>query len=189
MSRSTDGLVSHDTTPRTLTHEQLLGAIEFDEEISRFRYKARPDTVWGYARFNKKYAGAVAGDERVGGYRTIFILGRRYLEQQIAWYYYYGAWPAAEIEPADGNISNTRKENLRVRGAKQRAKTQKKHSNNSTGYSGVTWNSARKKYLVIIKRGGKQYYGGAFDDVHLAGARARELYKALGFPETHGIEH
>ena len=39
----------------------------------------------------------------------------------------------------------------------------KKHKNNKSGYTGVSWNQKRKKWIAFINQYGKRVYLGAFD--------------------------
>jgi hypothetical protein len=182
------GMVQHEPTPAGLTHEMLQEILVFDTVEGRFRYLPRPDTEFNHTKFNRKYAGQLAGDERKGGYRTIFIKGKRYLESMIAWFYYKGAWPVTPIGHYDGDRRNIREANLGIAdlGARTdvRPRRKRKNADNTSGYAGVSWCKTRGKYLVHVRRGGKQYYGGAFDDVHLAGAKATAMYAALGLEDT-----
>lgn len=188
LAAAATGMIQHEPTPAGLTHESLLETIKFDETEGRFRYLPRPDTAFAHAKFNKKYAGQLAGDEREGGYRTIFIKGKRYLERDIAWFFFKRAWPVTPIGHYDGDRLNIRESNLGVVDRSVTADVtttrKRKNTNNTAGYAGVTWCNKRQKFLVRVCRGGKRRYGGAFDDVHLAGAKATAMYKALGLEDT-----
>lgn len=181
------GMVQHEPTPAGLTHGALLEAVEFDEEIGRFRYRPRPDTEFNHAKFNQKYAGQLAGDERKEGYRTIFIKGKRYLERDIAWFYFKGAWPAFTLVFVDGNMLNIREANLQLAGVPKRAVARPLHPKSSSGHANVRWSEKTQRYTVKVTRG-KAYWGGTFaeDELDLAIEAAAELRKALGFPPSHG---
>jgi hypothetical protein len=182
------GMVQHEPTTAGLTHEALLKAIEFDERVGRFRYLPRADTEFDHSKFNRKYAGALAGDERENTYRTIYIKGKRYLETTVAWFYYKGEWPMTEIRHDDGDRLNIREGNLRVADQSITADVtvarKRRNTNNTTGYAGVTFCPKRQKFLVRVCRGGKRRYGGAFNDLHQAGAKATAMYAALGLEDT-----
>jgi len=181
------GMVQHEPTPAGLTHEALLEAVEFDEEIGRFKYRPRSSAEFNHAKFNQKYAGQLAGDERKEGYRTIFISGKRYLERDIAWFYFKGAWPAFTLVFTDGNMLNIREENLQLAGITKQTVARPLHPKSSSGHANVRWSDKTRRYTVKVTRG-KAYWGGTFaeDELDLAIAAAAELRKALGFPPSHG---
>ena len=181
------GMVQHEPDAAGLTHEALLKAVEFDEEIGRFKYRPRSSAEFNHAKFNQKYAGQLAGDERKERYRTIFISGKRYLERDIAWFYFKGAWPAFTLVFADGNMLNIREENLQLAGITNQAVARPRHPRSSSGHANVRWSDKTRRYTVKVTRG-KAYWGGTFaeDELDLAIVAAAELRKALGFPPSHG---
>lgn len=54
------------------------------------------------------------------------------------------------IDHIDGDISNNRKENLRVRTQSENNMNKKVQSNNTTGFVGVTWHSKQKMWNAMI---------------------------------------
>jgi hypothetical protein len=64
----------------------------------------------------------------------------------------------------DTNSLNNRRSNLRPATNTQNTQNQRKRSNCSSEYKGVTWSKASKKWQAAIKHQGKNYYLGMFDD-------------------------
>jgi hypothetical protein len=171
-----------------LTRERLLELLEFDETISRFRWKERPDSAWWTAR----YAGELAGCERQLGqvtYRKITLDSTPYLEHRLVWLYYYGHFPTKNIDHKDGDGLNNTKENLRLAPGNFNHKSMAKADNNTSGHTNVYWNKWAKKWEVKVRNNGTTHSGGYFkeEDLQLAIAKAKEMREAFGFSPTHGL--
>jgi len=171
-----------------LTRERLLELLDFDETISRFRWKERP----GKKDINIQFAGKFAGSERRRGkltYRQVMIGGKDYLEHRLVWLYYYGHFPKEALDHLDGDGLHNAKENLRLAPGNFNYKSMAKRVDNTSGHTGVSWNKARNKWRVQVRHNGTDHHGGYFkkDDLLLAITKAAEMRKAFGFSPTHGL--
>ena len=59
-------------------------------------------------------------------------------------------------------------------------------TNNTSGVTGVTWNSDRKKWMAQIKVKGKNIYLGLFVDFNNAAKARAEAEVKHGFHKNHG---
>jgi len=171
-----------------LTRERLLELLEFDETISRFRWKERSESAWWTAR----YAGELAGCEGQLGqvtYRLIRLDRALYLEHRLVWLYYYGHLPTENLDHEDGDGLHNAKENLRLAPGNFNGKNCAKSMACTSGYANVCWDKGRRKWKVQVKCNGINHYGGSFkkEGLQLAIAKAQELREALGFSPTHGL--
>lgn len=75
----------------------------------------------------------------------------------------------------DGNGLNNQKSNLRFATIRQNLCNKSIQRNNTTGYKGVHWHKAAKKYMVHFKENGKLIYGGLYIDIIEAAKKYNEL--------------
>jgi len=141
-----------------------------------------PDTgvlVWkANTRWTK--AGHKAGT-LCGGYVKISINGIIIPAHRIALAITTGAWPFGEIDHINGDKSDNRLSNLREVTHQQNCMNRAKARNNKSGFVGVSWHSAAKKWQCHLSIGGKGVYLGLFEspeDAHNAYKEAAK--KAYG---------
>jgi hypothetical protein len=96
---------------------------------------------------------------------------------------------AFRVDHADGDGLNNRRLNLRDSDCSQNAWNQKKKSNNTSGFKGVTWDKNREKWITHIGFHRKMYFLGRFSTAEEAARAydeaARRLYgefARLNFP-------
>jgi hypothetical protein len=113
-------------------------------------------------------AGDMAGSLTARGYRSVRVDGRQYLEHRIAWLYMTGAWPDY-IDHMNGIKNDNRLINLRncsiaVNTQNQRMPKKK----NKSGYLGVSFHKAWRKWRAQIRINGSKVSLGGFDTPQLA---------------------
>ena len=62
------------------------------------------------------------------------------------------------IDHIDGDFTNNTRSNIRVVSQKINSKNRKKHSNNTSGYTGITWNKKANLYYIRRTVKGKRIY-------------------------------
>jgi hypothetical protein len=176
-----------------LTREELAEVLEFDETISKFRWKTRTGGTNGHAVFNSRFAGKVAGQEAKRGenlyYRTICINHKVFYEHHLVWLQHYGELPKTRLDHRNGDSSDNRVENLRAVSHGDNLRNMARRKDNTSGHTGVVWDKSTSRYLVRVWAGGKSVHGGCFkkEDLLLAAAKAKELRASLGYSPTHGL--
>jgi hypothetical protein len=123
--------------------------------------------------------GAIAGTiHPPKGYRQIYIDGKFYRANRLAWLYMTGKWPKLEIGYINHKTSDTRWANLRAMTPSQRRATSR--TRNKLGVRGV-WITKSGKYVAAIRVAGKKRYLGVFDTVEKASvAYARAAKDTFG---------
>ena len=95
------------------------------------------------------------------------------------------------VDHIDGNSLNNSSDNLRIVEQKINARNRKKHTNNTTGYNGITWNKASNSDMVRLALDGKRKYLGQRNTLEEA-IKLRDSYDYQrtqnGFTSRHGLE-
>jgi hypothetical protein len=110
-----------------------------------------------------KVAGKKLGTNS-NGYLIIGIDGRRYRVNRLAWFWMYGVWPNAHIDHRNGDTAVNRASNLREATPQMNQANSKLPKNNTTGFKGVRWSKAAKKFTAQIMFNRKSIHLGCFDE-------------------------
>lgn len=147
-----------------ITQAKLRSLLHYDPETGVFRWLPRVDRSKSW---NRKHVGKVAGWVTDGedGYERIAVDSRHYYAHRLAWFYMTGEnLPSeTEVDHKNRNRADNRWKNLR-----KATKSQNNHNtgirkNNTSGVKGVSWDSARQKWMASITVGNKQTGLGRFD--------------------------
>lgn len=137
---------------RELSHTRLLAFLKYEPETGEFIWRVRRDT--------DSPAGARAGARGGrGGYRSITIDGRKYLESRLAHFYVTGAWPLGQVDHRDGDVVNNRWLNLRVASPSQNSANRGPTRKNKSGFKGVSPHVDGKWIATICVNYEKKYLG------------------------------
>ena len=134
-------------------------------ELVREYLNYDPDTgvfTWRKKSSPKSVVGAVAGDAKPNGYRTIQLLGCRNFAHRLAWFYVYGVWPKHHIDHINGVRDDNRIANLRDVTQQHNVHNERKPRRGNP-YLGVSYSKDRDKYLAQIYANGKAKNLGRYD--------------------------
>lgn len=164
--------------------ELLRKILRYDAQDGKLYWRERPDVT---EYWNEKYAGCEAlsaMDSR--GYRKGKVLGKNVLAHRVIWAICTGKWPQYEIDHKDGDPKNNKLSNLREANRNENMHNRAITSRNKSGYKGVSWNKARKKWSAQIRTKGEKTCLGMFDtaeDAHIAYCAAvKEEHKDFANP-------
>lgn len=131
--------------------------------------------------------GTIAGTLALNGYVTVGVDKKKHYAHRIIWEMLYGTIPAGtQIDHINGNRSDNRLCNLRLASNHENSKNQKRKSNNSSGFTGVSWDSQTQRWRAHITVNGKtKSLGRYLEEIDALSARkdAEIKYK---FHENHG---
>lgn len=158
--------------PLAYLHECFL----LDEQTGGLTWRQRPqqhfNTYKGFANWNRRYAGRVAGTVSQTGYRVVLINSTGYKVSRIVYALHYGVDPnALYVDHINENKLDDRPSNLRLAtAAENRANVRRARAGSSTGVRGVMPDKATGKFRAEIVVRGRKYYLGQFDSVDDASA-------------------
>lgn len=147
-----------------LTQARLRQVVNYDPVTGSFTWLVRFGVVAG------KKAGHSTND-----YVVIGIDKRLYLAHRLAWLYTFGELPEM-LDHIDGNKQNNRIDNLRPCTKSTNGANSKRNSTNTSGFKGVSWDRDTKKWRAYVKKNGRRFHLGLFDNIddahraYLAGA-------------------
>lgn len=137
--------------------------------------------------WNKKHAGKEALTTLIGyRYPGGNIFNRIYYAHRVIWAIFYGEWPSKQIDHINGNRCDNRIKNLRHVSHFENGKNQRLSSNNTSGFCGVSWYSARGKWQAHITSKGKKMLLGIFTNKSDAIAARKAAEVKYGFHANHG---
>lgn len=157
-----------------------------------FQYE--PDTgklIWRVSRRGGVKAGMEVGYIRTlpsgHRYRCVGINGQMYYAHRVIWAMHHGECSLnLEIDHINGEGSDNRIINLRLVDMPTNQRNARRQRNNTSGYTGVRYNKATRKWRAEIRFGGKQKYLGEFGTAEEAAEQYRLYAKRFGFHENHG---
>lgn len=97
------------------------------------------------------------------GYTIIPIDGMKHRAHRLAWLYVHGEIPAMQIDHINGIRHDNRLSNLRLATNSENCSNARIRSDNTTGYKGVTWHKAIRKWTARIMVRKKHLNLGVFD--------------------------
>lgn len=148
-----------------ITQEQLKSLYDYDAQTGQFTHRRN---VGRSAR-----PGTVAGSLCRKGYIQMKIYGKMYSAHRLAWLYVTGEHPAGEIDHINRIRDDNRFFNLRVatRGTIDNSQNRKIRTDNTSGYTGVSFHKKCKKWVAYICHDKQQKILGYFDspeEAHIA---------------------
>lgn len=169
---------------RSLEKESALSADKLRELLSYnpvdgyFTWIRRPQTTRANKIFNGHHAGKIAGVSCPRGYIYIRIRGLgMYSAARLVWLCVHGRWPNEEMDHINGNPSDNSIANLREATRAENGANRSVHSNNKSGFKGVS--RAGGKWAADVRMNGKRYRLGRFETRELAAAAYAEKAKEI----------
>lgn len=117
--------------------------------------------------FTRKRKTAIRGHKAAApnsrGYFRTGVDNQRFLTHRLIWLFVYGVWPKHEIDHKNRNNGDNRLDNLRDISPSENQHNHGKNINNSSGFTGVSWDAFNRKWVAAISARQKQYHLGRFD--------------------------
>lgn len=131
--------------------------------------------------------GTIAGTLALNGYVTVGVDKKKHYAHRIIWEMLYGTIPdGSQIDHINGKRSDNRLCNLRLASNHENSKNQKRKSNNSSGFTGVSWDSQTQRWRAYITVNGKtKSLGRYLEEIDALSARKNAEIK-YKFHANHG---
>lgn len=122
-------------------------------------------------------AGSVAGCVSSEGYVQLTVDGKHYKAHRLAWLYVHGEFPLNQLDHINRVRTDNRICNLRPATHAENAQNQRKHRDNTSGVTGVSWDKKSRKWRANIRLNGRKIFLGLYETIKEAAA-ARAAGKA-----------
>lgn len=161
-----------------------------DQTLLKEYLSYSPET--GELTWIKKPAKKVYPNSRAGslvsttGYRSINFMGRSFREHHVVWCWYYGYWPAKQLDHINQIRSDNRIENLREVTIAENAQNRRKAANTKLNEAGIWYDKRLKQYVAEITQNRKKVYQKRFTDIDEAIKARKAKLLELGFHNNHG---
>jgi hypothetical protein len=140
--------------PKILPIEQLQRLFRYDPDTGHLHWVAT-----GKGRIKKKPAGTIVK----AGYIGVMIDGKRHYVHRIAWALHHGKHPDDQLDHINGIKTDNRICNLREATNAQNGKNLPLMRNNTSGYSGVSFDKKNNKWRASIRVNGKIMHFGRYE--------------------------
>lgn len=142
--------------------------VETKELADYAREVLRLDERTGELFWRKSWArrrsGERAGNVGTNGHARVGLMGRYVQAHRVVWLLSTGEWPTGFVDHINGCPTDNQMANLRIATKSENAQNSGTRSDNRTGFRGVGWSAARKKFRARICVDGKRRIVGYFDD-------------------------
>lgn len=146
------------------TLERLKEVLDYCQKSGKFTWKVS---------HGKVLKGDEAGTVSSRGYRTICIDYRLYLAHRLAWKFVTGLDPVFQIDHKNGVKDANWFDNLRE--ATQKQNSENREAYGASGFRGVYYIKARKKFQVQVQHNGKKTTYGYYHTAEEADAVAEAV--------------
>ena len=160
--------------------------LTFERAKELFEYSPDTGILRSRVRRGCLMVGGVAGSKHGQGYLKVGADRRYYLSHRIIWLLTHGSFPADEIDHINGIRDDNRLVNLRAVTRAENVLNQRLYPTNTSGFCGVSWDSARRKWIAWVRVGGKSKYLGGFTEKEVAIAARKAANLQYGFHPNHG---
>ena len=161
-----------------ITQKELKKVLDYDADTGKFTWLKS-----GKGRRKNLEAGCL---DKVNGYKAIGINGKIYLAHRLVFLYMTGKFPPDDTDHINHIKTDNRFVNLRKVTHSENSRNRSMHSNNKSGFTGVSWNKSVSKWAANIKINGKYKYLGYFTDINDAIACRKRANVEFGYHANHG---
>ena len=136
--------------------------------------------------FNTQFSGLRAFTAISGGYLQGSVFNKTFWAHRVAWTIFYGEYPNFGVDHINGCTIDNRIINLRDVALSINAKNQRKRRTNTSGFNGVHFDAATKKWRASITVDGSLRNIGRFSKIEDAVLARKSAELGMGFSVRHG---
>jgi len=146
--------------------------------------------TWRTTRGSRAIAGQRTGSVKRSRGRIscveLMLCGRFYKAHRLIVLMMTGEWPNGVVDHINGDPLDNRYENIRVVAECENHKNTRLPRRNQSGFIGVRWNKASRKYVANISVNGKKLHLGLFNCIEEAVGARRLAEVQYGYHPNHG---
>ena len=159
--------------------------------IDELRHAIIYDPENGLVRRTKKTShnckmGWTRGNMLLSGYFALSLFRKQFLVHRLVWAIHYGCFPSGNIDHENQIRTDNRISNLRDVSCLDNNRNQRMLNTNTSGVTGVYWNSANRKYVSQISILNRVIYLGSFESIEDASIARKAAEEKYGFHQNHG---
>lgn len=144
--------------------------------------------TWKIKPCKNMKASSPAGCIRNDGYFQVRFMNKIYLTHRVVWEMFNGQIPdGMQIDHVNHIRNDNRIENLRMVTKIDNGKNLTKKTNNTSGFTGVSWSKRKGKWRAQIMVDRKNINIGYFSDFESAVAARLNFNDRYGFHRNHGV--
>lgn len=155
-----------------ISHDRLKEVLHYDPETGHFTRLMSP-----YPGMVGKRAGSPKPAPNGRQYLTVYIDGKSYYGNVLAYFYMTGEWPTGDVDHRDRDGLNNKWINLRHATRSQNKMNSKCRDDNKCGFKGVSFKQGRWRPRIQV--GSERIYLGGFDTPEEANAAYEAAAKRL----------
>ena len=173
------------------TPEELRNLLDYCPDTGVLTWRKREDGSRESKIFNAQFAGKQAGSKGNRGYLVVGFSGMngrncdKYLAHRVALMIHHGCI-CEEIDHTNHIRTDNRLCNLRFATRQENCINASMRSNNTSGFTGVSWDSRRQKWAVLAQQGNVKHFIGRYESMIDAIAARIGASNMHGFHENHG---
>jgi hypothetical protein len=166
--------------------------LDYDEATGVLTWRRRPsehfvdERIW--KTWNTRFAGKAAATDNGNGYLGLHVTyaGVQYklFVHCVAFALAQDRWPEHEIDHDKGATTDNRLTELREATRCENAQNTRRHSDNTSGVPGVSWDKERGKWAASLMAERRYYHLGRYPDLETAATAYREAKAVLHFQPT-----
>lgn len=175
-----------------ITPELCRQLLRYEPETGKLFWLPRPREMFptqrGTSTWNSRYANQEAFTALSRGYHVGRIFDMMFRRNRLAWVIHHGEWPidGYDVDHVNGNPSDDRIANLRAVPHHVNNQNNRKPTNNSSGFVGVSPCKKSRKWEAYITANKKHIRIGTFDTLEAASVARKAAEVELGFHPNHG---
>lgn len=139
---------------------------EIDKIKNIIRYESETGKFFWLENGDCRKSGKIAGNYNgKNPYSRVMVLGKSYLAHRLAWAMHYGYFPVNQVDHINLDRRDNRICNLREADRFEQGVNRSMLSSNTSGWKGVTYCKAQKKWVARIRVKGSRINLGYFEDI------------------------
>jgi hypothetical protein len=162
----------------------LKARVDYCPDTGAFTWKAHAAMPQSW---NTRWTGRPAFNCREGkGYLQGTIDRKHFMAHRIAWLWFHGKWPHAQIDHINGDRTDNKISNLREVTNQENALNSSRHIDNTSGETGVSFDHKSGRWHAYLNLEGKRVFNRTYVLRQEAVQARKAAERQYGFHPNHG---